>query len=198
MSTCHFTNDILADCFCRREPRKIESLLRRMTFASDGNNIGQAHRMMAWIIETRDFRVVEVLNNGEWRWFGGNARQRKRTKVFFEMAHESITNALVEHDSTRNDHATDVAISGLAQKHAHVGDHTIRIDPHRDRININEGHLIAHHGDFFRRKPGVLGFCLLVAHLCDITTGFAVESRLWPYKPKRPGACAPGLSVSSR
>jgi hypothetical protein len=38
-----------------------------------------------------------------------------------------------------------------------------------------------------------LGFCLLVAHVCDITTGFTSESRLWPHKPKRPGACAPGL-----
>lgn len=71
-----------------------------------------------------------------------------------------------------------------------MGDTTLVVGPHRDGLDIDKGHLIAHLGQFLWRKPGILGVGSDVAHLRKGTT--CVNGQSWPENDEGPGACAPG------
>ena len=78
-----------ADRLGAAEPGEVEGLLRRLAVAVHRHDVGQAHGVVAGIVEPRAIGVGEVLDDGERRRVGGQPRQGQRAEVLLEVTHRA-------------------------------------------------------------------------------------------------------------
>jgi hypothetical protein len=65
LSAGHVLAHPIRDRFRRRVPLEVERLLGRLTVAVDRHHVGEAHGVVAWIVEPADLGAREVLGDGE-------------------------------------------------------------------------------------------------------------------------------------
>ncbi len=97
---CSLTSSLTASV--GREPGEVERLLGRDAVATDRNDVGQAHRVVAGIVEPGTIGFGEVLDNSERRRVRRHVRERQRSEVLLEVTQECVADSLAEHHAPRH------------------------------------------------------------------------------------------------